>query len=211
MRPKEQHADERYKSPFDPPDRGADDASRIILLGEYHSLLNAIEPVRIANRVLVLLLVALQVIHDQFSPIQTVTLLVITAAASCGWSLQEARLRRRLRRLGKLIATTNAGLTSEARMEAARPVILPTTKKQNASEASGTSDTDAVSNTEDEVRPARTPEHAWTDTYINWCLQPQKDGLRDAVDRIEPFIWLGVVVIFRMFPLLLHVNLNYKR
>src|SRR5690242_18733468 len=101
------------------------DASKLILLDEYESLLRTIEPIRVLNRSMLIDIVLFQIVYAPIAILYQVPLLVAAALASCFWFLQEFSTSRRLSRLGELIASTSGKLMAGTNADYSRPVTLP--------------------------------------------------------------------------------------
>jgi len=173
-----------------------DDASRLILLNEYDSLLRTIEPARMLNRGLLIAIVLLQLVHEPFALLNQIPLLVAAALASCFWFLQELSTGRRLGRLGELIASTNGELATEMKEEYNQPLTLPMLRKTNLP----SSWPKIPPSTERSETPARaTPGQIWTDTYVSWRYEARKNRGLQSLQRVEPIIWSSLAFAFAIY------------
>jgi hypothetical protein len=179
------------------------DASRLILLNEYDSLLRTIEPIRILNRGFLIAIVLLQLIQGPFALLNQIPLLIATALASCFWFLQEFSTGRRLGRLGELIASTNGELATGMKDEYTWPVTLPTLRKESQTKAPSSLPQITPSAEAGESSSRVTSEHIWTDTYINWRYEARKDRGVQTLQRAEPIIWFGLAFAFGIYHVIL--------
>jgi hypothetical protein len=172
------------------------DASRLILLNEYDSLLRTIEPVRLLNRGLLIAIVLLQFILGPYALLDQIPLLIATALASCFWFLQEFSTGRRLGRLGELIASTNGELATGMKDENTWPVTLPTLRKESLPQITPSAEAGESSS-------RVTPEQIWTDTYVSWRYEARKDRGVHILQRAEPIMWFGLAFAFGIYHVVL--------
>lgn len=175
-----------------------DDASKLILLREHESLLWTAEPVRIANRILLIAIVVLQIVHAPLGLRSQIALLIAGALAACFWFLQEFLTSRRLGRLGGLIASTSGELVAELKDEYRPPVTLPTEPPRKSS-IPWTQSSPSAEASESPLRA--TPEQIWTDTYVRWLYEARKDRNIQIFQQAEPIVWFGLALVTGMLSL----------
>jgi hypothetical protein len=203
MPTKESYSGARYEPTGSECGEQLSDAAKLILLNEYESLLRTIEPIRMLNRSLLIAIVLLQLVHGPFAVLNQVPLLIATALASCFWFLQEFSTRRRLGRLGELIASANGELATGMKGEYARPVILPPLRKESQTTRPSSLAQVAPSTEAGESLSSVTSGQIWTNTYVNWHHEARKDRRLQALQRAEPIIWFGLAIGFKLYHVIL--------
>jgi hypothetical protein len=200
MPAKENYSDKIYKPSGSESGQQLVDASKLILLNEYESLLRTTEPTRFLNRSLLIAIVLLELIYAPFSVLYQVPLLITSALASCFWFLQELLMARRLNRLGELIASTSGELITEMKGDYSRPVTLPPLRKESQTSSSHAQVTASTGTGELSSRGAS--DQSWTGAYVNWRHEARKDKWLRACQRLEPIIWFGLAFAFGIYHVL---------
>jgi hypothetical protein len=198
-----QYSDNNGQKPISREDQQSANTAKIILLSEYDSQLRTADPVRFVNRSLLIAVIVLQVLYATLAIRSQVALLIVTSFTSCFWFLQELSSARRLTKLGEIIASTGGELASEMEADYLRAVILPLLPREAATSTSGTfTQVPPSSKDASEPSPRVTPDQIWTNAYVNWLHESQKDKWLKTCQRAEPIIWLGLAFVFQTYHLL---------
>jgi hypothetical protein len=161
------------------------DAAKLILLDEYGALLRTIEPVRMANRALLIAVVLLQVFDAPMAVLYQVLFLSVAASASAFWVVQEVVTGRRLGRLGELIASTSGELIAGLEADYSPRVVLPPLHRESRADFSETGG----------PSPQVASGQIWTDAYVSWRHEARNDRWLRSFQRLEPVIWFGLALV----------------
>lgn len=174
-----------YEQPESLAIQSSDEPARDLLFDEHRSLLRAVGPARLVNRVILCVLVLLQIFYSPPSLRWSIVVIAAGTLVSAFWYLHELMTYRNVDQIEKLIAETyTRRITSVDKIQ---PVITRPPKEPI---------------TETKVTPEQTAE-VWIKAYINRRHERWISANLERVQRSEPMAWLTLLLVLELGRLLI--------